>query len=345
MANASVDLVLATSAMIVIVVAAVRGVSLVAEAYTGVDDPNIERFHQIGRLMILSVGEPLDWGISGTPIIFGLAGERIFELEIDKVTRMNPSNAFHVDYYQLWESLGINDISFQISVVPLIDVNLSIISTQYLGAETAYTVETSSTKQGSPLEAELKLYIVMGDYISHIDGVTNSSGLSTLAFNLTNSMSGEALLICFARTGDRILGFDVLTFTHNAPTAPSSGFASMSPLNYTLNVSVEEGVSVVRGFVFSFRYEFNLTGSGSEYEIPRLLDLSPLILALTGLNGSNYCAAWVAYPQIPLDIGSPMLSGGSISDTVAASYMVDIKGCLYRLDIRFRSSAHGSHEQ
>ena len=345
MANASIDLILATSAMILIVVAAVHGSSLAAEAYTGVDDPHIERFHQIGRLMILSSGEPANWGVNGTPTSFGLASDRAFELDIDKVTRLNPSNTFHVEYNQLWESLGIKDVSFHLSVVPLIDLNLSIVSTQSLGEETTYTVKASSTKQGFPMETELKVYIVMGDYTNQVDGVTNSSGLSTLSFNLTNSMSGEALLVGFARAEERIMGFYVLAFTHNGPMAPPSDFASTSPLNYTLNVSVEAGVSVLRGAVFSFSYSFNLIGGGSAYEIPRLLDPSPLILALTGLNGSSYWAAWVAYPQIPLDMGPTMPNGDNISDVVSASYIVEVKGCLYRLDISFRSSVRGSYEQ
>lgn len=116
-------------------------------------------------------------------------------------------------------------------------------------------------------------------------------------------------------------------------------FTTLSPLNHTLYLDLVAGATAWNAAVFSHSYSFNLTADGSYYDIPRLLEGSPMILTLTGVNGSVRWAEWVAYPQVPLEMGADMSDDYVVSDVNLASYLVDINGGLYRFKIKFRSPA------
>ncbi|MFQ6054110.1 MAG: hypothetical protein ACE5OO_07795, partial [Candidatus Bathyarchaeia archaeon] len=123
MPTASIDLLLASTAMILLVVGAIYGTNLVVEAYLGGRDIHLERCRQIARCLLLSPGEPGDWGVGGTPTALGFASSGgAYELDIDKVTRLNPSNAYALNYTQLWLALGVDDVSLRIRVDPLFNL-------------------------------------------------------------------------------------------------------------------------------------------------------------------------------------------------------------------------------
>jgi hypothetical protein len=63
--------------------------------------------------------------------------------------------------------------------------------------------------------------------------------------------------------------------------------------------------------------------------IPEIVDNSPLIIVVYGLNNGTYFQQWVSYPQVPFNAGSDF----SGSQENVFSYTVTINGVLYKLDI------------
>lgn len=337
MPTAPIDLFLASSAMILLVVGAIYGVNIVVEPYLDNQDVHLERFRQIERYMLLSRGEPEDWGVDGVPTVLGFASAgEAYELDIDKVTRLNPSNDYALNYSQLWLALGIDDVSFRLRVGMLFNLTLTMASSQLQGENTTYKFKASTSRMGYPLPTEVSYYVAVRGFTDSRTGVTGINGSGTVEFTLPNSLDGTALLVGFARVEQSIVSYSVLPFAHNSsPPDPPGNLATLSPLNYTLDVDLTEGASVVNAAVFSLGYMFNLTGNESSYVIPRLLDASPMVLVLTGVNGSSYWAEWTAYPQVPLAVGAEISDPYSISDVESVSYLVEVKGALYQLEVGF----------
>ncbi|UCH57336.1 MAG: hypothetical protein JSV18_08415 [Candidatus Bathyarchaeota archaeon] len=341
MPTASIDFTMASIAMILIVMGAIFGVNMVVSPFNGDSPPNFERYYQIGRYMLLSQGEPEDWGGGGTPSSLGFArtGEP-YDLDIDKVTRLNIENVYSLNYSSLWQSLGVDDVSFRIEVEQMFSIALSLTSSQIQGDDTVYNFTASTTRGGYPIPCQVSYYVAIRNSTYSDSGSTNSSGSGPVQFTLPNSQNGTGLLIGIARTEESVVSYCVLPFTHDSGAPAQAGtFANLSPLNYTLHVDLTSGASAWNGAIFSYSYSFNLTADGSDYSIPRLLDASPLVLTLTGVNGSDHWAEWVAYPQVPLQAGADMSDDYLISDVGLVSYIVDIKGALYKFKIKFRSPA------
>lgn len=341
MPTASIDFTLAAIAMLMVVMGAIFGVDMAAEPYLTGDTPDSERYYQIGRYMLLSQGEPEGWGEGGPPSSLGFAsGAEPYELDIDKVTRLNPSNAYSVNYSSLWQALGVDDVSFRIEVKPLFEASLSLASSQVQGGETTYNFTISTASGGYPIQCDLSYYLVLGNSTYSSSGSTDSSGLGAVDFTLSGYTNGTALLIGIAESEGSIMSYDVLPFAHNSEDANAAGaFATLSPLNYSLSVEYETNTTAWRSAVFTRDYAFNLTSGGSGYAVPRLLDGGPMVFVLTGVNGSECWAEWVTYPQLPLAVGADMSDDYLVSDVVHESYVVEVSGGLYGFEVLFRSPA------
>jgi len=341
MTTASIDFTLATIAMIVVTLGAIFGVSMVVAPHLDGSVHGIERYQQIGRYILQSRGEPAGWGTGGTPTQLGLAaGGDPYTLDIDKVTLLNPDHPQSVNYSTLWQALGIDDVSFRISVEPLFNLTLTLTPSQVQGSDTVYDFSATTMRDGFPLPCQVSYYVAVGNSTYSSSGSTTLGGSGTVQFTLPNSLNGTALLIGIARAESSITSFDVLPFAHNIgqPNQPGA-FASLSPLDYTLGVSLTGGAAAWNAVVFSYDYSFNLTASGSGYLIPRLLAGGPMVVTLTGINGTDRWAEWVAYPQIPLEVGGDMDDDYVVSDVRALEYVVEIEGGLYRFRMNFRSPA------
>jgi len=339
--TAAIDFTLASFAMIVLVLGAIFGLNMVVSPFMEENSHDPERYHQIGRYMLLSHGEPSTWGAGGTPSSLGFAREGDpYDLDIDKVTRLNASNSYALNYSSAWLALGIDDVSFRIEVEPLFDITLKPSSPQDQGDDIVYTFSSSTTRDGYPLPCQVSYYVVVRNSTYSNSTSTDSSGSGSVQFTLPNSQNGTAILIGIARAAESIFSYDVLPFAHNSNAPlPSGTFATLSPLNHTLYLDLVAGATAWNAAVFSHSYSFNLTADGSYCDIPRLLEGSPMILTLTGVNGSDRWAEWVAYPQVPLEMGADMSDDYVVSDVNLASYLVDINGGLYRFKIKFRSPA------
>ena len=335
---ASIDFALAASAMVLLTVGAMYGVNMGAEPFLHYDSNVQIRYYQIGRYILLAQGAPSNWGVGGAPTDLGLASEGDnYELDIDKISRLNPLNDYSVNYTALWESLDIEDVTFRISVETLFDVSLSLDDSQVQGEQTMYNFSVTVMREGRPLVADVSYYVAVRDTTQLSSGTTDGDGAGTTQFTLPNSQNGSAVLIALVDF-EGLVSYDVLPFAHNSGAPePAGTYTVLSPMNYILTVNLTPGANVINAVTFSRDYAFNLTADGSDYLIPRLLDPSPIINVVTGSNASDYWVEWVAYPQIPLEIGADMSADYLISDVSSASYIVSVKGVSYRFIIEFRS--------
>jgi len=335
---ASIDFALAASAMVLLTVGAMYGVNMVAEPFLDYNSNVQIRYYQIGRYILLAQGAPSNWGVGGAPTDLGLASEGDnYELDIDKISRLNPLNDYSVNYTALWESLDIEDVTFRISVETLFDVSLSLDDSQVQGEQTMYNFSVTVMREGRPLVADVSYYVAVRDTTQLSSGTTDGDGAGTVQFTLPNSQNGSAVFIALVDF-QGLVSYDVLPFAHNSGVPePAGTYTVLSPMNYHLTVNLTPGANVISAATFSRDYAFNLTADDSGYLIPRLLDPSPMINVVTGSNASDYWVEWVAYPQIPLETGADMSADYMISDVSSASYIVSVKGVSYRFIIEFRS--------
>ena len=337
MPTASIDFTMATLAIIMVTAGAIYGINIVAAPYLETKSSE-SRFYQLGRSILLSEGNPENWGTGEIPTAFGLSdGNEVYSLNVDKVTRLNSDNHNAVNYSTIWRSLGVDDVSIGIEVSLLYDLSLSVLSSVDNGDNTTYTIQATCTKDGYPVESDMSYYVTVRSSTLHATGITNSSGIGVVQFTIPDTQSGTAMLVGFSKLQDSIVTYDVLPFAHQsgAPQPPNT-YATLSPLNNILYPTITNGSSV-NAVVFSYDYSFNLTSSGSEYLIPSLQDAGPMILVLTGVDGADYWSESVAYPSIPFEVGATMDSDYILSDVSTCTYLVDVGGNHYKIKLQFRS--------
>ena len=276
MPTASIDFTLSASAMILLVMGAIFGVNMVAEPYLVSDTLDEGRYNQIARHILLSEGEPADWGVTGNLTYFGLASAGgAYELDIDKVARLHSLNSHSLDYGSIWQALGIEDVSFRIEMEPIFETTLNLDASQSQGGETTYNFSVTTEQDGYPLSTQLTYYVIFGNTTYTTSGTTDSTGDGTVQFTLPDSLEGTALLVGFAKEDDGMISYEVLPFSHNNASAHSSGtFALLSPHNYTLDVDLYENNSLVNAAFLSHRYSFNDPGwlHGWDQRVPITLD-------------------------------------------------------------------------
>jgi len=337
----SVDTFFACSLILTVVVASMAGVAKIIQPYvTEISDVNEQGYlRELSKYLLLSEGSPKNWGqlSNSAPNTFGLAKADAsipYELDIDKVSRLNEENSYSVTYTQLLEALGTDNVALRIEVKPLFDVSVQLVSNVTSGSETDYTFEVSTNKSGLPIAAELRCYLVARNFVANVTSTTSAEGTGSVTLSVPNSSNGTALLLVFARSAfdSRMVSFAVYAFGHlSSDPLPNRTFTELSPLNYTLYVNPtypDENLS--NAYVFTYGYHFNLTEVASNaYSIPRLSEASPMILTVAGLNASTYFVEWVSYPQIPFKTGADF----NHSESTAFVYTVAVHQVLYKCEI------------
>lgn len=351
MPASSVDTFFACSLMVILIVSAMIGTAKVAQPYLNdLSNMNsVELCKGLAEYLLLSTGEPSDWGkiTDAIPSTFGLASEtgRSYELDLDKVSRLNSDNIYSITYPKILAALGTKDISLNIKIRSLFQVSINLTSSQSEGIETIYTFQISTSKSGLPISTWLQCYTVVKTHIDNIASLTTSNGVGFINTTLPNSLSGTALLVVFAKAKSysQMLAFDVYSFDHNSETpVPNKTFLQTTPLNHVLNVSFQyPNIEVSNAYVLAYNYHFNLSQDASgnqtiQYSIPHLLEASPMILVLYGNNVSTSFAEWTTYPQVPLEIGADFSDLNTRSKAVALTYIVSINSVLYESVITCR---------
>lgn len=355
MPASTVDTFLACSIMILLVLSVITGAAKLMSPYLNSFSHRNDalRFQQLGSHILLNPGTPPNWGQRRgvTPSVLGLAKESSvvsYELDIDKISRLNDENAFSITYLELWESLGIKDVAFQIEVKTLFEVSIELLSSETQNSQTIYEFRVVTDKGGIPVPSSLSGYVVIKSFVNKTSSFTSTSGTGTITVGIPNSINGTALLLVFAKAkaNPRILAFEAYAFSHNSTSPlPNGTFTRLSPINHVLNVSFTyPNIEIQKAQVFTFNYNFSLSLQAQgvqsvEYVIPRLLDSSPMIMVLTGYNSSTSFTEWVSYPQLPLSIGADFSQSTAGSKTVSQNHLVTINFALYEVVTRWGGTA------
>jgi hypothetical protein len=306
-----------------------------------------ERLQQLSQYILLSTGTPSDWGYSRSivPSSFGLALDAAtpHSLDVDKVTRLNSGNRYAITYAQLLDALRISNVALKISIQPIFNTSIALLSSVSNGIQTIYNFGINTEKSGLAVASNLSCYLVIGDWVDDAVFSTDSSGKGVASFTVRNDVSGNALLIVLAKADadPSIVSYGVYSFSYNTSTPePNETFTELSPLNNVLNASFKyPNERVSNSYAFSYGYWANLTQllnttQTIEYLFPSFLDKSATVLVLTGFNGTEPFAEWTVYPQVPLDIGVNFDSSTLKGNVASFTYVVSINSAMYELQIK-----------
>jgi hypothetical protein len=295
----------------------------------------------IANNILYSKGFPADWGSNSSvkPAEFGLAEDsntNTNELDLDKVSRLNPQNYFSLSYTDILTAARLTDVAMSISVSQIMQIAISISSSTNQGNSTSYNFEIEVNQDSGPVIASLHCYAVARNFQQYQYNETSSDGVGYVNVQIPNESNGTVALIVFARaTQDPMMtAYAVQLFSHpSQELLQDNTFLDLSPLNYTLYLGLKSANTMVgSAYAFSYGNKTNLTEiSNTSYPIPRMLDNSPTVLVVTGLNQSNFFAEWAAYPQIPFQTGSDFTN----SESNTFSYVVVIKDTLYKMTLSF----------
>ena len=288
--------------------------------------------------IVTNSGTPTNWGTSSAvPDDFGLAAitsTSPYELDMDKISRLNSQNNRSLSYSDMAIAAKLNNIALGITVSQLMTLNVLQSSNFTVGSETSFTFAVSTRIDSKPTSASLHCYIAADNYLNDLTSTVSDTGVGHVTVQIPTAATDNALLIVFARASidDRITSYAIYNFAHSTQeSTPSSTNLALSPLDYTLSFNDSSpGLTVQNSYVFSYSYQQTITSiQGSQCPIPKLIDKSPLVLLVCGLNGADYFQDWTAYPQVPLKAGANFDG----SEQNVFSYLVTIGGVLYRLDL------------
>ncbi|MBS7615275.1 hypothetical protein KEJ18_06065 [Candidatus Bathyarchaeota archaeon] len=301
---------------------------------------------KIAEYLLIEPGNPQNWGANLVDSLenFGLAKAGFtsaFELDIDKVTRLNSENVYNISFLDAFSALGAPDKPFRIEINPVFDVSVNLTSKQEGLLETVYTFEVTTRKSGMLVAASINCYAVFANEVASNSSSTSSSGTGTVEISLLNTGNGTALFIVFAETEPRIVSYAVYSFGHQLSGNPHSRgeYATLSPIDYTLRVDLVSETNIVsNGMVFTCDHWFSLDELNKSlttqfFGIPQLLDASPLVLVGTGVDGETYFAEWTVYPQIPVDFGLDFTSQFDLTDYCSFRYFVTINSAVYVCEV------------
>jgi hypothetical protein len=343
--------------MILLALSALIGTSKLMSPYLGglAGRNDTERFQYLASNLLFTTGMPSNWGQAKNSVLSNLglakAGSILpYELDVDKVTRLNNENIYSMTYPTLWQAFGVKDASFQIEIRTLFELSINLVSNSTQGSQTIYEFEIITQKSGMPIPTSLSGYTVVKDFVNRTESSISSSGEGRVWISIPNSVNGTALLLVFARSNasPQIVSFSTYAFVHNSQSSlPTETFVRLSPLDHVLNASFAYVASeVIKAQVFTFNYNFSLTEKAQgvqtvEYIIPRLLDASPMVTVLTGANGSASFAEWAAYPQIPLQMGANFNETDAGSRIAVYSQIVTIGSALYEVVTKWGGLSNG----
>ncbi|MEM2099228.1 MAG: hypothetical protein QXU99_05760 [Candidatus Bathyarchaeia archaeon] len=342
MPTSSIDTFFACS--LIVSVALIATASFAGTMQTRID--NLQDAHKdeylrtIAEQIVTMKGTPAEWGANAAtiPTNFGLASNAasyLYELDVDKVTRLNSQNNYALSYLQVLQAAKLNNIALGISLSQMLSISVTLTANTTVGDATAYTFTVSITYEQGPVNASLHCYVIAKNFLTDIYNTTSRNGSGYISFQIPNSSASAALLVVFARASfdDRLTAYTVYSFPHlSQEPMPNNTFLELNPLNYTLNVNLKNpAVTVNKRYAFSYAYQANLTAtSNTTYVVPAFQDSSPIVLVVSGNNDTAYFNEWAAYPSVPFEFG-----GSFDSEKNVFVYIVVVKKTLYRLTISF----------
>jgi len=300
-----------------------------------------EYFKAISEYILSNSGTPANWGSNPTeiPDTLGLAKSNslyTYELDIDKVSRLNTQNAFALTYVETLRAARLKGIALSISISQLISISISLSSNNTSLNSTKYGFEIYANEDGAPVQTSLHYYVIARNFAYDAFNFTASDGTSHIDVEIPNDSSGTVSLVIFARPNhdSRMTAYRVYSFGHlSHDPSPEGALVKLTPLDYALSTDLNSSETTVeKCYALSYSYRFNLAQTvEGKYQIPEILENSPIVLIASGSNNSSYFTEWTSYPQIPFEAGADFKNAESYS----YSYIVIVKNVLCRLTLRF----------
>jgi hypothetical protein len=191
----------------VLIATAFLGVTLQARI-AGTDDTNKDNYLKaIADRMITYSGNPYDWGLgTDVPADFGLArysSEYAYQLDIDKVSRLNRQNNNVLSYVDLVDSAKLNNMSLAISVKQVMDLSVKQLNAYIIDDVSYVELSLTASINSRPISARLNCYLVADSYLYNVSAVIPSSGSYTLTVHVPTSKVEDAFVIVFAALRNR----------------------------------------------------------------------------------------------------------------------------------------------
>jgi hypothetical protein len=288
--------------------------------------------------IVTNPGTPFSWGcVSAVPSDFGLAASPSiipYEIDMDKISRLNTLNKYSLSYADIAKAAKLTNVALGIQVSQAMFINIKQLSNSTTGGETSFDFAILTSIYSKPVGASLHCYVLANNYLNEATNTTSIEGVGYITVQIPSTAINNAMLIVFARASfnDRITSYALYNFLYSAQqSAPSNDILALSPQNYVLSFTTNSSDLVVeKGYIFSYSYQQSLSSiQETQCPIPDLVDKSPFIVVVCGLNNAMYFQEWTAYPQIPLRAGSNFEN----SEQNIFSYLVTINDVLYRLDV------------
>ena len=292
----------------------------------------------IADRIVTNLGSPTDWGTkTALPVDFGLASNfscNPFELDMDKICRLNKLNIYSLSYPELLIASKLNNLALGIRVSQLITVNIQQSNNFTEGNVTSFSFTISTSIDSKPTSTDLRSYVAADTYLTEINSTIPDTGVGNITIQIPTAKTHNALLIVFARStsDDRLTSYAVYNFARSTQeSAPSSTDLALSPLDYTLSLNDSSpGLKVQDKYVFSYSNQQTISSNmSSQIPFPKLIDKSPIVLVVWSLNGTDQFQEWTAYPQVPLRIGANFEG----SEQNIFSYIVSVNDVLFKLDL------------
>ncbi|WGM90052.1 MAG: hypothetical protein NUK63_02730 [Candidatus Bathyarchaeum tardum] len=326
--------------IMVVIMSMVFTTNLVSPHLNALEGVNEEEYlRKIVDHAIVNCGSPANWGENPSiiPESFGLGkdGSFSYELDLDKVSRLNTQNVYSLSYLEMLRSLRLQNVALNFVFSQILDVSIVLDSSVTVGASTTYAFNISVSQNQAPNAANLKCYLIANNFLDETTSSISINDQGTVEFEVPNDSNGPAMLVVFARSTDdnRLTSQGVYCFGHLSPEpAVNNSFLGLSPLNQTLYVHLNVSeVSLESVYSFSYGYKTELSAFSNEtYSVPRFLGSSPQVLVVTGWNGSDFFIEYTTYPQVPLEIGSRFEG----AECFSFSYVVTINHVLYKLTVK-----------
>lgn len=306
------------------------------ENYAGLNEGEYHK--SAADQIVTSQGEPVDWGSSDVkPEKLGLAkvgSSNTFELDIDKVCRLNNGCSSVLTYLDALKASKLQ-VALGVTLTPMLSLAIEPLSNSTLGEITTYNFKIATKANLEPTKATLQGYVVSMEGLQSINGTTSTSGLGSLSFQLPNSSNGTVLIILFARAtiDDRLTAYQAYGFNHlSNETWSNQVFLNLSPLNNRLSVTEVNSSTTILDECYALSLSHQLEPvliSTGIYEIPELIEKSPIVLVTTGYDNGIFFSEYCAYPNAPLIFGSEFSS----TNENRFVYTVSIEDVLYKLTI------------
>lgn len=343
MPSISIDTFFACTLMVaVVLISTVLSSGILTSHINSLQGLNQEEYFQaISEYMLANAGTPADWGSNATviPVTLGFAKTNSLyanELDVDKVSRLNTQNSYALTYLQTLTTARLKDIALRISISQLINISISLSSNSTTLNSTTYIFRIRTIEDGAPIQTFLHYFTIARNFEYDAFNATTSDGTSYIDAEIPNASAGTVSLVIFARAYQDLTmtAYAVYSFGHLSPDpSPSGTFARLSPLNYTLSTDRKSSETTIQKcYALSYAYRFDIVQTAEgKYQIPKILEASPIVLVISGYSNSTYFTEWTSYPQIPFEAGADFKN----AESYVYSYIVTVKNIMCRLTLRF----------